>query len=224
MFSAFLGVLSCTLTTFWGPGAAGSGVAEIIGYCNGVNYPDTIDIKTLITKTFGVVFAVAGTLCVGKEGPLAHIGGNCGAVALYMAGPSLAFLHNDHKKRQFISAGASAGVSVAFGAPIGGALFFYELTKPNPYWKFSMLWKTLFCCATAVFTLAFLEALLHGKLDSWTAASLKFGAVRVAKVTPTEVLPGAVILGVISGCLGSFFINVNTRVNALRAKIWTKKW
>ena len=98
-FSAFLGVLSCTLTTFWGPGAAGSGVAEIIGYCNGVNYPDTIDIKTLITKTFGVVFAVAGTLCVGKEGPLAHIGGNCGAVALYVFGPSLKFLHNDHKKR-----------------------------------------------------------------------------------------------------------------------------
>ena len=38
-FSAFLGVVSCTLTTFWGPGAGGSGVAEIIGYCNGINYP-----------------------------------------------------------------------------------------------------------------------------------------------------------------------------------------
>ena len=31
-FSALLGVVSCCLTTFWGPGAAGSGVAEIIGY------------------------------------------------------------------------------------------------------------------------------------------------------------------------------------------------
>jgi H+/Cl- antiporter ClcA len=38
-FSAFLGVLSCTMTAYWGPGAAGSGVAEIIGYCSGVNYP-----------------------------------------------------------------------------------------------------------------------------------------------------------------------------------------
>ena len=103
-------------------------------------------------------------------------------------------------------------------------MFFYELTKPNPYWKFSMLWKTFVSCSTAVATLAFLEALLHGKLSTWTAASLKFGTIRVAKVTPTEVLPGAVILGVVSGCLGSFFINVNTRVNALRARIWTKKW
>lgn len=83
-FSAFLGVISCTLTTFWGPGAAGSGVAEIIGYLNGVNYPDTIDIKTLITKTFGVILAVAGTLCVGKEGPLAHIGANVGALVVYL--------------------------------------------------------------------------------------------------------------------------------------------
>lgn len=79
-----MGVVSCTLTTFWGPGASGSGVAEIIGYLNGVNYPDTIDMKTLITKTFGVVLAVAGTLCVGKEGPLAHIGANVGALVPYL--------------------------------------------------------------------------------------------------------------------------------------------
>ena len=88
-FSAFLGVVSCTMTTYWGPGAAGSGVAEIIGYVHGVNYPLTIDIKTLITKTFGVVLAVAGTLAVGKEGPLAHIGANWGALVLYLFGDKL---------------------------------------------------------------------------------------------------------------------------------------
>ena len=38
-FSALLGVLSCVMTTYWGPGAAGSGVAEVIGYLNGINYP-----------------------------------------------------------------------------------------------------------------------------------------------------------------------------------------
>jgi len=87
------------MTTYWGPGASGSGVAEIIGYVHGVNYPLTIDIKTLITKTFGVVLAVAGTLAVGKEGPLADIGANWGALVLYCGGPKLEFLHNDHKKR-----------------------------------------------------------------------------------------------------------------------------
>ena len=132
------------------------------------------------------------------------------------------FLHNDHKKRQFISAGTSAGVACAFGAPIGGALFIYELSKPNPYWKFSMLWKTFFSCGMAVFFLALLEAgATHGHFSTWTASALKFGKVRIADITPSDVLPGAIILGVISGLLGPFFININTRVNAFRAKIWT---
>eukprot|EP00356_Strombidium_inclinatum_P010961 CAMPEP_0170493870 /NCGR_PEP_ID=MMETSP0208-20121228/14316_1 /TAXON_ID=197538 /ORGANISM="Strombidium inclinatum, Strain S3" /LENGTH=185 /DNA_ID=CAMNT_0010769851 /DNA_START=214 /DNA_END=771 /DNA_ORIENTATION=+ len=85
-FSAFLGVIASTMTTFWGPGAAGSGVAEIIGYVNGVNYPETIGVNTLVTKVFGVVLGVAGTLCIGKEGPLAHIGGIIGALVLYIPG------------------------------------------------------------------------------------------------------------------------------------------
>jgi len=223
LFSAFLGVLSCTMTTFWGPGAAGSGVAEIMGYVQGINYPETISIKTLVTKTFGVILAVAGSLCIGKEGPLAHIGGNLGAIVLYLS-EKQKFLQNDHKRRQFIAAGASAGVSVAFGAPIGGALFMFELSKPNPFWKFSMLWKTFFACSTAVASLALFEATIHGHATHWTASALKFGVVRVADVTPSDVIPGAIILGVVSGALGAFFIGVNTRINAYRAKIWTKNW
>jgi len=69
-----------------------------------------------------------------------------------------------------------------------------------------------------------LEAAVHGKFSSWTASSLKFGKVRIENVTPSDVLPGAVVIGLITGLLGPLFINVNTRVNALRAKIWTMKW
>lgn len=162
-FSAFLGVVSATLTTFWGPGASGSGVAEIIGYLSGVNYPETIGIETLITKIFGVVLAVAATLCIGKEGPLAHIGANLGALILYCPGDFFKFLHNDNKRREFIAAGASAGVSVAFGAPIGGALFMFELSKFNTFWKFSLLWKTYLTCSTAVCFLAIFESIMHGE-------------------------------------------------------------
>ena len=36
------------MTTWWGSGAAGSGVAEVIGVVNGVNYPLTINFNTII--------------------------------------------------------------------------------------------------------------------------------------------------------------------------------
>jgi chloride channel 7 len=64
----------------------GSGVAEVIGYVNGVNYPDCININTLVTKIVGVVLAVAGGLAVGKEGPLAHIGANLGSAIVNLPG------------------------------------------------------------------------------------------------------------------------------------------
>jgi chloride channel 7 len=90
LFYAFYGgglvLISCIMTTYWGTGAMGSGVAEVIGYINGVNYPLAICIPTTITKIFGVVFAVAGGLAVGKEGPLAHIGANFGAAFVYLPG------------------------------------------------------------------------------------------------------------------------------------------
>lgn len=88
-YSVLLVLIATIMTLWWGPGSAGSGVAEVIGYVNGVNYPLTIDYKTCVTKIVGVVLAVAGGLTVGKEGPLAHIGANVGAAIVSI--PSFEF-------------------------------------------------------------------------------------------------------------------------------------
>jgi chloride channel 3/4/5 len=74
----------------------------------------------------------------------------------------LNFLSNHTDRRNLICAGASAGVSVAFGAPMGGALFMYELSRGNPVWKFELVWKTFITCAVAVFTMGFFDNTLHG--------------------------------------------------------------
>jgi len=94
-----LGLIASLMTTYYGPGAAGSGVAEFIGYCNGVNYPGFISIPTLLTKIVGTTLAVVGRLCVGKEGPLAHIGAICGIAVLYIPGQGFEYLRNDEYKR-----------------------------------------------------------------------------------------------------------------------------
>lgn len=91
-FCALLGLLAGLMTTYYGQGASGSGVAELIGYMNGINYPDFIGVNTQITKILGVTMAVASRLCIGKEGPLAHIGAIWGAATVYIPGLGFEFL------------------------------------------------------------------------------------------------------------------------------------
>lgn len=79
-------------------------------------------------------------------------------------------------------------------------------------------------CSSAVFGLAILEAAVHGELQTWSSSTLKFGIIKINDVTPTDVIPGAIVLGIVSGLLGAFFITVNFKVNALRAKYQTRKW
>ena len=122
----------------------------MIGYMNGINYPGFLGVDTLITKIIGVVLAVSGKLCVGKEGPLAHIGSIWGAAIAYLPITGFDTLRNDFSKRELLSAGGSAGVAAAFGAPIGGACFAYEMSMSGNFWTFGMLWKTFITCSFAV--------------------------------------------------------------------------
>jgi len=90
---------ACLLTLYVGPGANGSGIAEIMGLLNGINYPNAIGLRTLFVKCFGTVFAVSGGLAIGKEGPLAHIGANIGALVAHLPIKGFYSLRNDVIKR-----------------------------------------------------------------------------------------------------------------------------
>ena len=74
VISTLLGTAAAALTVYVGPGSVGSGIAELMAYLNGVNYPKFFSFETLGCKIFGLCLAVSAGLCVGKEGPLAHIG------------------------------------------------------------------------------------------------------------------------------------------------------
>lgn len=217
-FCIALVVIANLMTLYVGPGANGSGVAEVMGLLNGINYPQVIGFRTLITKIIGTTLAVSGGLCIGKEGPLLHIGAIVGCITCWMPIKGLRCLQNDVSKRQMISAGGAAGVAAAFGAPIGGALFTYEISKPNTFWTFSMLWRVFFGTAIAVFTLSVLTS-LHNKtpLGLSDTAILKFGTLETTTSSMLD-LPAAVCIGLVCGLLGTSFIWVNTNLGIYRKK------
>ena len=212
---AFIAVV---MTVYWAPYAAGSGVPEVMGMLNGVNGGGATYVSTLITKAVGVSCAVLGNLAVGKEGPLVHIGAICGLLCPYMPFDILKCFHNDSDKRTFMSAGCSAGVAAAFGAPIGGTLFTYEISKPTTFWTFSMLWRVFFTAAVSVFTLGILQSLNTGAVLSLSnSATLKFGEIVIIYSPISDALV-AVIIGVICGMLGALFVSVNSMMIIFRKK------
>ncbi|KAM9108866.1 H(+)/Cl(-) exchange transporter 6 isoform 3-T4 [Megaptera novaeangliae] len=173
------------------PVAAGSGIPEIKCYLNGVKVPGIVRLRTLLCKVFGVLFSVAGGLFVGKEGPMIHSGAVVGAglpqfqsISLRKIQFNFPYFRSDRDKRDFVSAGAAAGVAAAFGAPIGGTLF--SLEEGSSFWNQGLTWKVLFCSMSATFTLNFFRSGIQ--FGSWGSFQLpgllNFGEF---KVTSEEV-------------------------------------
>jgi chloride channel 7 len=220
MSTAFVSI-AVSISLYWGPGAIGSGVAETMGMVNGYNYHDFIGIPTLITKIFGVVLAVSGGMKVGKEGPLAHIGSLVGVCCMYL--PGFTMFRNDRDKRAIIAAGAGVGVSVAFGAPIGGVLFAYEVSKANSFWTFNLAWKTFLATSMANFTLTFMDALVNLNFENVTNAGLiKFGDISDNSYNMADVVVFCFI-GILGGLLGALFVEINMFLARKRKQLLKSK-
>ena len=107
----------------WAPLSSGSGIPQVQGELMGVFNMDAL--KTIISKFVGGSFAALGGLSLGREGPSIQLGA---ATAKLIA----KFLRRDqNEQRYLISAGASAGLSAAFSAPISGTIFVLEEIHKN---------------------------------------------------------------------------------------------
>ena len=220
VFAMLFSASAALLSVYVGPGAIGSGIAEIMGYLNGVNYPGCISRLTLLVKILGVTLAVCGGLCVGKEGPLAHIGACIGVCIVYVPMKFTSYFRNDKDKRELVAAGASAGVSAAFGCPIGGALFGFEISSPASFWSFKLMWKIFFACSMATFTLNLLVAIRMGtNINFINGGLIKFGGDRNANPYNLLNIPFFFIFGWFCGIMGAGFVFLNGKVNKLRKRI-----
>ena len=72
------------------------------------------------------------------------------------------YYNNEAKKREILSAAAAAGVSVAFGAPVGGVLF--SLEEVSYYFFHKVMWRAFFAALAAAFTLQLMNPYFSGEV------------------------------------------------------------
>ena len=70
--------------------------------------------RTLVSKMIGGVLTGFAGFSVGREGPAVQIGGSAGKIVSYWMNSGL------REQRILTSAGAGAGLTAAFSAPVSG--------------------------------------------------------------------------------------------------------
>ncbi|XP_058012852.1 H(+)/Cl(-) exchange transporter 7 [Ahaetulla prasina] len=213
------------IVAFLEPVAAGSGIPQIKCYLNGVKIPHVVRLKTLMVKVCGVIFSVVGGLAVGKEGPMIHSGAVIAAGISQGRSTSLKrdfrifeYFRRDTEKRDFVSAGAAAGVSAAFGAPVGGVLF--SLEEGASFWNQFLTWRIFFASMISTFTLNSILSVYKGNpLDLSSPGLINFGKFDSEKMGYTfQEIPIFIFIGVLGGILGAMFNALNYWLTMFRIR------
>ncbi|XP_059468590.1 H(+)/Cl(-) exchange transporter 4 isoform X2 [Neocloeon triangulifer] len=196
LWALLFAALAACLVRMFAPYACGSGIPEIKTILSGFIIRGYLGKWTLIIKSVGIMLSVSAGLNLGKEGPMVHIACCIGNILSYLF-PK--YGRNEAKKREILSAAAAAGVSVAFGAPIGGVLF--SLEEVSYYFPLKTLWRSFFCALVAAFILRSINPFGN-------AHSVLFYVEYSKDWIFFELVP-FIGLGVIGGVIATMFIKAN---------------
>ncbi|KAF2001552.1 chloride channel protein 3 [Amniculicola lignicola CBS 123094] len=199
LFSVLFAACASLLVREFSPYAKHSGIAEIKTVLGGFVIRRFLGGWTLVVKTLGLCLAVASGLWLGKEGPLVHVA--CCSANLFMKLFSNVN-SNEARKREVLSAAAAAGISVAFGSPIGGVLF--SLEQLSYYFPDKTMWQSFVCAMVAAVTLQAFNPFRTGKL-------VLYQVTYHSGWHDFELIPFA-FLGLLGGLYGGLFIKLNMRV------------
>ncbi|KAJ3338050.1 hypothetical protein HDU93_010048 [Gonapodya sp. JEL0774] len=210
-FACLFSSIAAILVKTYAPYAAGSGIPEVKTILGGFVIKKFLGFWTLIVKTLGLALSTASGLNLGKEGPLVHV--LC-AIGNIMSRIFPKFAYNEAKKREILSASTAAGVSVAFGAPIGGVLF--SLEEASTYFGPNTMFRSFLGAMTGAFTLRLLNPFRSGKLVLYE--------VHYTSAWREHDVPFFIALGVFGGIVGSLFIHANLRVAQFRRWLKVSQW
>ncbi|KAJ5702977.1 hypothetical protein N7488_010525 [Penicillium malachiteum] len=208
VFSVAFATIACVLVRKFAIYARHSGIPEIKTVLGGTVIRHFMGPWTLAIKSIGLCLGVASGMWLGKEGPLVHVACCCANIIMK---PFNSLNGNEARKREVLSAASAAGISVAFGAPIGGVLF--SLEQLSYYFPDKTMWQSFVCAMVAAVTLQAINPFRTGKIVLYQVTYTR-GWHRF------EIIP-FIILGIIGGLFGAFLIRVNTRIAKWRR---TRGW
>jgi CIC family chloride channel protein len=183
LFGAFGALLGLLVVKRWAPEAAGSGIPHLEAVLHRHRTMDPA--RVLPAKFLGGVFAISGGLALGREGPTVQMGGavGMGVARMLKVGP--------RESLTLTAAGAGAGLTAAFNAPLSGLVFVLEELQRDFR---PTVFGAAFLAAAAADAVARIFA---GQLPAFSAPS--FGAPSLA------LLPVFALLGAVLGVLGVVF-------------------
>ncbi|KAJ7272542.1 Cl-channel protein [Mycena haematopus] len=204
---------AAVLVKSYAPYAFHTGIPEIKAILGGYVLTAFLTPWTLLIKALGLALAVASGLSLGKEGPLVHVA--C-CMAFLLSRFFKQFRNSQAQQRKLLAAAGAAGVSVAFGSPLGGVLFGLEEldTFAN---ESEVMWRGFVASAVAAVSLQWVNPFGTSKLvlfqvtsgsDTWRAF---------------ELIPW-LTLGVIGGILGSLLIKLNVEIALYRRNSVLNDW
>lgn len=201
-----LGMIVCAFICYWllrwAPLSGGSGIPQIEGEMRGIF--DMNPYRTLVSKYIGGIITGLAGFSVGREGPSVQLGGSVGKILSYWYKSSL------RESRILTSAGAAAGLTAAFSAPVSGAIFVFEEVHKSFYPK--LVIPTF----SATIVANYVTSTMFG-----LTPSLGFS---VMERMPLEYFLYIVLLGVGMGIIGVFFNRMIIGVKALFDLISWPSW
>lgn len=120
----------------------------------------------------------------------------------------------------FYVTGAAAGVSAAFGAPLGGVLF--ALEEGASFWNQQLVVRIFFCSLISSFSLNFIISVVSGqKLGA--SGLLNFGKFQDIDYSWFE-MPIYALMGAFGGLTGAAWNYLNMKITIWRMKYLKSNW
>jgi CIC family chloride channel protein len=132
---------SLLLTRRFAPEAAGSGIQEIEGALDGVRPLRWA--RVLCVKFSAGILSLGAGMVMGREGPTVQMGGALGQMLRER------FRLSEEHGRVLVAAGAGAGLTAAFNAPLAGMLFVIEEMRPHFSYNVISVQCVLIACVVA---------------------------------------------------------------------------